>query len=167
MRRMKTYAAFKRVIDETWQQVPLRILAIVAMPNHWHFVVKPSTDSEVSEFARRLTVTHTMRWHTHYNTGGHLYQGRFKSFPIQSDQHLLTVMRYVERNPLRANFIEQAEDSLKVRPQPLARFRLLQNTRAARIVFLWLLFFVVSSQEAMLEEIANPAALRTGRDPEL
>jgi len=53
-----------------------------------------------------------MRWHTHYNTGGsgHLYQGRFKSFPIQSDQHLLTVMRYVERNPLRANLIEQAED---------------------------------------------------------
>jgi len=105
------YAAFMRVIDETWQQVPLRILAMVVMPNHWHFVVKPSTDNEVSEFFRRLTVTHTMRWHARYNTGGsgHLYQGRFKSFPIQSDQHLLTVMRYVERNPLRANLIDQAE----------------------------------------------------------
>ena len=64
------------------------------------------------EFFRRLTVMHTMRWHAHYETGGtgHLYQGRFKSFPIQSDGHLLTVMRYVERNPVRANFIELAED---------------------------------------------------------
>ena len=66
----------------------------------------------VEDFFRRLTVTHTMRWHAHYATGGtgHLYQGRFKSFPIQSDDHLLTVMRYVERNPLRANLVKKAEE---------------------------------------------------------
>lgn len=82
------------------------------MPNHWHFVVRPETSDQVSEFFRRLTVMHTMRWHAHYKTGGtgHLYQGRFKSFPIQNDDHLLTVMRYVERNPVRANFAELAED---------------------------------------------------------
>jgi len=53
-----------------------------------------------------------MRWHAHYHTRGtgHLYQGRFKSFPIQSDDHFLTVMRYVERNPLRADLVERAED---------------------------------------------------------
>jgi hypothetical protein len=64
------------------------------------------------EFFRRLTVMHTMRWHAHYKTGGtgHLYRGRFKSFPIQTDGHLLTVMRYVERNPVRANLIELAEN---------------------------------------------------------
>ncbi len=50
--------------------------------------------------------------HVHYKTGGtrHLYQGRFKSFPIQTDGHVLTVMRYVERNPVRADFVELAED---------------------------------------------------------
>ena len=106
------YSAFMRVVDETWQIVPLPIFAMVAMPNHWHFVVRPETADQVSEFFRRLTVMHTMRWHAHYKTGGtgHLYQGRFKSFPIQSDGHLLTVMRYVERNPVRADFIELAED---------------------------------------------------------
>ncbi len=106
------YAAFMKAVNETWQLVPLPIYAMVAMPNHWHFVVRPTTDDQVSEFFRRLTVMHTMRWHAHYKTGGtgHLYQGRFKSFPIQSDHHLWTVMRYVERNPLRANFVEQAED---------------------------------------------------------
>jgi putative transposase len=106
------YLAFIRAVDETWQIVPLPIFAMVAMPNHWHFVVRPETADQVSEFFRRLTVMHTMRWHAHYKTGGtgHLYQGRFKSFPIQSDGHLLTVMRYVERNPVRADFIELAED---------------------------------------------------------
>ena len=105
------YDAFMRVVDETWREVPIRIYAMVAMPNHWHFVVQPTRDDQVSEFFRRLTVTHTMRCHAHHKTGGtgHLYQGRFKSFPIQSDNHLLTVLRYVERNPLRANFVDLAE----------------------------------------------------------
>lgn len=100
------------VLNETWQQVPLPVFAMVVMPNHWHFVVRPSSDDQVSDFFRRLTVTHTMRWHAHYRSSGtgHLYQGRFKSFPVQSDEHLLTVMRYVERNPLRANSVARAED---------------------------------------------------------
>lgn len=74
------------------------------MPNHWHFVVAPADDAQVSEFFRRLTLTHTMRWHAAHRTGGtgHLYQGRFKAFPVQDDDHLWTVLRYVERNPVRA-----------------------------------------------------------------
>jgi len=105
------YEAFMRVLDETWGIVSLPIFAMVVMPNHWHFVVRPTTNDQLSEFVRRLTVTHTMRWHAHYHTSGsgHLYQGRFKSFPIQSDDHLLTVIRYVERNPLRAGFVDRAE----------------------------------------------------------
>ncbi|MDA1316344.1 MAG: transposase [Acidobacteria bacterium] len=118
------YDAFLRVLNETWQLVPLPIFAMAVMPNHWHFVVRPNTDEQVSDFFRRLSVMHTMRYHAHYKTAGtaHLYQGRFKSFPIQSDEHLLTVMRYVERNPVRANFVEQAEDwqwgSAYARQQP-------------------------------------------------
>ncbi len=106
------YDAFMRVVDETWSVVPLPVLAMVAMPNHWHFVVRPADDRQVTEFFRRLTVTHTMRWHAHYMTGGtgHLYQGRFKTFPIEEDEHLLAVLRYTERNALRANLCERAED---------------------------------------------------------
>ena len=53
-----------------------------------------------------------MRWHAHHHTEGtgHLYQGRFKTFPIEEDEHLLTVLRYVEGNALRANLCERAED---------------------------------------------------------
>ena len=61
----------------------------------------------MSEFFRWLTVTHTQRWHAHHATSGmgHVYQGRFKSFPVESDEHLRTVLRYVERNPLRAGLV--------------------------------------------------------------
>jgi putative transposase len=105
------YDAFLRVLEETWRAVSLPIFAMVLMPNHWHFVVRPAADDQVSTFFRRLTATHTMRWHARYRTGGsgHVYQGRFKSFPVQADEHLLAVMRYVERNPVRAGLAERAE----------------------------------------------------------
>jgi len=82
------------------------------MPNHWHFVVRPKADSQVTDFFRWMTHTHTMRWHAHYHTEGtgHLYQGRFKTFPIEEDEHLLAVLRYVERNALQANLVQRAED---------------------------------------------------------
>ena len=101
------YDAFERVLSEAWERTPIRILDYTVMPNHWHFVLWPQSDAEVTEFLRWLANTHTMRWHAHHGTGGtgHLYQGRFKSFPVQEDEHLYTVLRYVERNPLRAGFV--------------------------------------------------------------
>ena len=81
------------------------------MPNHWHLVVWPVGDDDLSAAIQWLTLTHTARWHTAHKTvgTGPLYQGRFKSFPIESDEHFYTVCRYVERNPLRANLVERAE----------------------------------------------------------
>lgn len=138
------YDAFLCAVDETWEQVPLPIFAMVVMPNHWHFVVRPVQEGQVSEFFRRLSVTHCMRWHAHYHTGGtgHLYQGRFKSFPVQRDEHLLTVMRYVERNPLRAGLVDAAEEwqwgSAWARRQtdPLRR-RWLANLRTPALPRTW------------------------------
>jgi putative transposase len=59
----------------------------------------------------RLTTTHVRRWHRHRHSDGrgHLYQGTYKSFPVQDDAHFLTVARYVERNALRANLAQRAE----------------------------------------------------------
>ena len=106
------YEAFERVLQEAHEREPLPIFAYTVMPNHWHFVVRPKTKHQVSSFLRWLTHTHTMRWHAHYQTQGtgHLYQGRFKTFPIEEDDHLRTVLRYVERNPVRSLFCKKAED---------------------------------------------------------
>jgi putative transposase len=106
------YNAFLRVLDEANQKVPMRILAWCLMPNHWHLVLWPHSGPDLSRFVGWLTLTHTQRWHAHYhNVGtGHLYQGRFKSFPIQEDNHFYAVCRYVERNALRAGLVaERAE----------------------------------------------------------
>ncbi len=82
------------------------------MPNHWHFVLRATEDGGMSDFLRWVSLTHTMRLHAHYHTTGekHIYQGRFKSFPVQDDAHFLTVCRYVERNALRAGLVARAED---------------------------------------------------------
>ncbi len=79
------------------------------MPNHWHLVLWPRRDGELSDFGHWLT--HTQRWHAHYRDvgTGHLYQGRFKSFPITADDHYLHVCRYVERNALRVGLVNRAE----------------------------------------------------------
>jgi hypothetical protein len=82
------------------------------MPNHWHLVLWPVEDGELSAFVGWLSHTHAMRYRTHYHDGGvgHLYQQRYKSFPVQDDAHFLNVARYVERNALRANLVKRAED---------------------------------------------------------
>ena len=104
------YEAFERVLAQARQRVNMRVCAYTLMPNHWHLVLWPREDGDLSQFMRWLTMTHTQRWHAHHHSAGtgHLYQSRFKSFPIAQDGHFLRVCRYVERNPLRAGLVERA-----------------------------------------------------------
>lgn len=106
------YLAFERVIHETLEKRPMRILSYCLMPNHWHFVLWPREDGDLGRFMQRLTITHVTRWQKHYNMVGygHVYQGRFKSFPVETDDYFYQVNRYVERNALRANMVSRAED---------------------------------------------------------
>ena len=107
----RDYEAFEQVMAETLEHIPVRVLTYCLMPNHWHMVLWPNEDGQMGTFMQRLTVTHVRRWHAHRHSAGtgHLYQGTYKSFPIQNDAHLLAACRYVERNPLRARLVERAE----------------------------------------------------------
>src|SRR5438067_5627722 len=111
-RKAADYAAFLRVLDEALERHPVRVLGYCLMPTHWHFVLWPAGDRDLSAFLRWLTLTHSVRWHKHYHStgSGHVYQNRFKAFPIQDDEHLLTALRYVERNPVRAGLVTKAQD---------------------------------------------------------
>jgi putative transposase len=106
------YAAFDRIVEETVAVRAMRICAYCLMPNHWHFVLWPEHDGDLAAFMQRLTITHVRCWqeHRHCVGYGHLYQGRYKSFPVDTDEYLYQVLRYVERNALRANLVAQAED---------------------------------------------------------
>jgi len=105
------YELFLTTIADAIEKVAISILAFVIMPNHFHLVVWPQSGSDISAFMRWLMNAHIRRYHRFgelWGTG-HLYQGRFKAFPIQTDHHLLTVLRYVEANPLRAQLVRRAE----------------------------------------------------------
>jgi len=121
------YELFERTLEQARSRVPMRILSHCVMPNHWHLVLWPRGDGDLAEFMRWLTLAHTQRWHAGRGSAGtgHVYQGRYKSFPIQARrisraerQHgvvdkgssLLTVLRYVERNAVRAGLVRRAEN---------------------------------------------------------
>ena len=120
------YELLLSVLAQAQQRVSMRTVGYCIMPNHWHLVLWPRRDGDLSEFMRWLTVTHTQRWHARHGTAGmgHLYQGRFKSFPVQAvrvsaerrrmgwlegGDPVLCVLRYVERNPLRAGLATSAD----------------------------------------------------------
>jgi len=104
----KDYQLFEAILLEAVIKYDMRLLAYCVMPNHFHLVLYPKQDGDLQKFMQWLTLTHTQRWHVQNKTigSGHLYQGRYKSFLIEKSQHLLTVIRYVERNPLRAKLVK-------------------------------------------------------------
>jgi putative transposase len=104
------YRAFLRLMTEARLRIPMRVLAFCLMPNHCHLALWPEADGDLSRWMHWLLTAHVRRYHKHYRSSGHVWQGRFKAFPIQDDEHLLTVLRYIERNPLRAGLVERAED---------------------------------------------------------
>ncbi len=108
----RDYAAFERILEQAVIRTGIRLAVYCLMPNHWHLLLWPRGDDELSETMHWLTVTHTQRWHAFHKTAGTgpLYQGRFKSFPVEADEHFLAVARYVERNALRAKLVRRAEN---------------------------------------------------------
>lgn len=105
------FLAFERVLREALHVRQMRVCAYCLMSNHWHFVLWPERDGDLPAFMQQLTNTHVKRWKRHRREigYGHLYQGRYKSFPVQTADYFYRVVRYVERNPLRANLVASAE----------------------------------------------------------
>jgi putative transposase len=104
------YDAFVSAIRDACARLPVDILGYCLMPNHFHLVLRPHADGDLGRWMQWLLTAHARRYHRHYGTSGHVWQGRFKAFPIQDDDHLSTVLRYVERNALRADLVARAED---------------------------------------------------------
>ncbi len=106
------FLLFEALLAEEREAAGVQLYAWCLMPTHWHLVARPEAPGGLTRFMRRLTQRHTQLWHKARGTRGqgHLYQGRYKAFPVQDDDHFLTVCRYVERNPLRAGLVARAAD---------------------------------------------------------
>lgn len=106
------YRAFLVIVADALTRFDVAFFAYIVMPNHWHFVLSPRRNHQLSRFMHWLETTHVRRWCLAKNADGQgaVYQGRFKAIPIQTDRHFLWVCRYVERNALRANLVDRADD---------------------------------------------------------
>jgi putative transposase len=103
------YTAFLEMVAEASARRPMRVLGFAVMPNHFHLVLRPYEDGDLSRWMQWLLTTHVRRYRRHYGSSGHVWQGRFKAFPCQDGTHLLTLLRYVERNALRAGLVSRAD----------------------------------------------------------
>ncbi len=139
------YAMFTECALEALSAVSVDIFAFCLMPNHFHMLVRPSADRDLSHFMQLMTMRHSKRWHRRRESkgGGALYQGRFRAFPVQTDRYFYAACRYVEANPLRARLVQRAEDwpwsSLAQRVKnchglPLANWPILQPSDWATTV---------------------------------
>lgn len=106
------YRLFEELMEEAKALTDMRIFAYEIMPNHWHLVLSPRKDGDLGLFMHQLTNSHTRN--VRVSTGtvgtGHLYQGRYKSFLIDSENYLLAVIKYTERNSVRAKLVNRCED---------------------------------------------------------
>lgn len=109
-RKPGDYHAFVQLLLEGKAKAKVELFGFCLMPNHWHLVLRPKADADLAAYLSWVSNTHVKRYRAHYRrTSGHLYQGRYKSFPVNEDAYFLTLLRYVEANPLRAKLVGRAE----------------------------------------------------------
>jgi putative transposase len=104
------YEAFLSLLSEAKKRHRVKIFGFCLMPNHFHLVVEPAHQTALSQFMQWLLTSHVRRYHKHYGSSGHVWQGRFKSFAVQRDEHLITTLRYVLQNPVRAGLSETVRE---------------------------------------------------------
>jgi len=102
-RKAADFLAFERILGEATERIGMRLCGYGLMSTHWYPLLWPPADGDRPDFMYWLTMTHTQRYHVAHRTVGmgHLYQGRYKSFPVKDDSYYLTALRYIEANPVR------------------------------------------------------------------
>jgi len=106
----RDYEDFVALMAKACKRVQMRVLGYCLMPNHLHLALWPQEDDDMGQWMQWLMTSQVRRHHVRHDTSGHVWQGRYKSFPVQNDAHLATVLRYIERNPVRAGLVSQAAD---------------------------------------------------------
>lgn len=109
-RKPADFDVFVHLIGEAKARYPVKVIAYCLMSNHFHLLLQPESGEALSQWMQWLMTSHVRRYHRHYHSSGHVWQGRFKSFVIEEDAHLLTALRYVEGNPVRAGMVASARE---------------------------------------------------------
>ena len=109
----RDFEAFARIVTLglTRLRHHVRILSYQVMRNHWHFAITCDRIADLSKFMHWVEGTHANNWAGAHDARGrgYVYQGRFKSVPVQTSTSLIRVCRYIERNALRKGLVTRAE----------------------------------------------------------
>lgn len=105
-RSLKDRQEYLELIKRYKDKYGIRLYHFVLMANHVHFLLEPTEEGALSAFMHDVTLAHTMRFNRRQKTVGHVWQGRYKSIPIESDAYFLQCGRYIELNPVRAKLVD-------------------------------------------------------------
>ena len=148
----RDYRLFEKTLEDAVELTNMRILAYCVMPNHFHFVLYPLNDGDLSLFMKYFTATYTQRMRTMTHTVGEgaVFQSRYKSFIVQTNDYLLTVLRYVERNPLTADIVDNI---LKWKYSSLYR-RYNGTDKQKKILTPWMIDEPTNYRDLLIQELS-------------
>jgi putative transposase len=101
---------YRRLLRKSCDAHAVAIHAYVLMDNHVHLLATPARAESMAKAMRSCGQTYVRHFNERHGRCGALWQERFGSSPIESDRHLLVVLRYVELNPVRAGMVTSATD---------------------------------------------------------
>ena len=104
------FATYLGLLEESCQLYPCDVHAYVLMPNHVHLLVTPQEPKNISQAMRRLGQRYVRHFNNAHARSGAMWEGRFKSNPVDSELYLLRCQRYIEQNPVRADLASHPRD---------------------------------------------------------
>lgn len=104
------YEYFIELLELASKKENIEIHAYSLMPNHFHLLLVPKEEKSMSKFMQWVMTSHVRYYHAKNRTSGHIWQGRYKSFIVQKDSYYITLIQYIESNPLRANLVKTAQE---------------------------------------------------------
>ncbi len=105
-RSEQDFQDYRKLLFDYKEKFDVVIYHYVLMTNHVHLLAESARNDGIPKFMQGLTLAHTRRFNTRHQSVGHVWQGRYKSIPIESDAYLLQCGRYIELNPCRAGIVD-------------------------------------------------------------
>ncbi len=105
----KDYYRFIELLMESCEMWNVQISAYCLMPNHYHLLIQ-TPDGNLSRCMRHINGVYTQRYNWVHDCDGQLFRGRFKSILVDGNSYLLQLVRYIHRNPIRSNLIENIDN---------------------------------------------------------
>ncbi len=100
---------FRKILIKTKKKTKLELYSYCLMNNHFHIVIREREES-ISSIMKRLNVSYAYYFNKRYDRVGHVFQGRYKSEPIEDDRYLISAVRYVHNNPVKAEIVNNPYD---------------------------------------------------------